>query len=667
VKKPAAAEGKTAKGKGGKPPAKPSSKSSGRGWLGHLIYWLVVLTVWGVIAAMGVIVWYAYDLPSVDKLSAIQRKPSLTLLDYKGRRIARFGDVYGEVVQLSQLPSHLPGAVVATEDRRFYSHFGIDPIGLVRAMVYNIAAGRIVQGGSTISQQLAKNVFLTHQRTLKRKVQEFLLALWLEANFSKQQILTLYLNRVYLGAGAYGVDAAARRYFNKPAARVNLAEAAMLAGLLKAPSRLAPTRDLKAARARAAVVLNSMLGAGYIDAAAAQGAKARPAALRRRRGGGANGKGARPARYFADWTLDRLTDYLGPTERNLVIKTTLDRDMQAAAEAAMARLFAGPAAKLKIGQGALLAMAPDGAVRAMVGGRDYGKSQYNRATQARRQPGSAFKPVVYLAGLEAGLRPDTIFMDKPVTVDGWSPRNYAGKYRGRINYSQALAYSSNSVAVQVMERVGRDKVVATARRLGLTTPIPRHPSIALGAAEVGLLQLTTLYAGLANQGRGALPHGILEVRDDQGNLLYRRRGSGRGQVARPRHVAALNRMLAGAIENGTGRAARLGRPAAGKTGTSQDYRDAWFLGYTRQLVAGVWLGNDNGAPMRRVTGGGAPARLWKDFMTRAHKGLPILALNQRRGKDRGASSTENLIDRLWRSLKSAGSDDEPDPENRNVR
>ncbi|MFP6747760.1 MAG: transglycosylase domain-containing protein, partial [Alphaproteobacteria bacterium] len=376
-----------------------SAPKSGRGWLARLVYWLVVLLVWGVIAAMGVIVWYAYDLPPVDKLSAIERKPSVTLLDHKGRKIAEFGDVYGLPVQLSQLPRHLPRAVVATEDRRFYSHFGVDPIGLARAMVVNIRAGRVVQGGSTISQQLAKNVFLTPQRTLKRKVQEFLLALWLEANFSKEQILTLYLNRVYLGAGAYGVDAAARRYFSKPASKVNLAEAAMLAGLLKAPSRLAPTRDLKAARSRAAVVLNNMVKAGYIEPAAARAAKKNPAGLRRGRA-----PRGRPARYFADWVMDRLTDYLGPTERNLVIRTTLDATMQRQAEAAMAKLFAGPAKGRKIGQGALVAMTPNGAVRAMVGGRNYGQSQYNRATQARRQPGSAFKPVVFLAGLEAGLR-----------------------------------------------------------------------------------------------------------------------------------------------------------------------------------------------------------------------------------------------------------------------
>ncbi|MDA1097485.1 MAG: PBP1A family penicillin-binding protein [Proteobacteria bacterium] len=660
-----AAAGKPARPKSGR----PAAKSSGRGWLARLFYWLVVLVVWGVIAILGVVVWYAYDLPPVDKLSAIQRKPSVTLLDHKGRLIAQFGDVYGEPVQLSQLPVHLPRAVVATEDRRFYSHFGVDPIGLARAMVKNIAAGRIVEGGSTISQQLAKNVFLTHQRTVKRKVQEFLLALWLEANFSKEQILSLYLNRVYLGAGAYGVDAAARRYFNKPAAGVNLAEAAMLAGLMKAPSRLAPTRDLKAARARAAVVLNNMVSAGYIDAVAAQGAKARPAGPRRRRDGGPGELGAQPARYFADWTIDRLTDYLGPTERNLIIKTTLDRDMQAAAEAAMIRLFAGPAAKQKVGQGALLAMTPDGAVRAMVGGRDYGRSQYNRATQARRQPGSAFKPIVFLAGLEAGLRPDTIFMDKPITVDGWSPGNYGDKYRGRITYGQALAYSSNSVAVQVLERVGRDKVVALARRLGLTSPIPRHPSIALGTAEVGLLQLTAGYAGLVNQGAGVLPHGILEVHDGEGNLLYRRRGSGGGRVARPWHLAELSQMLAGVISYGTGRAAEIGRPAAGKTGTSQDYRDAWFLGYTKQLVAGVWLGNDDGAPMRGVTGGGAPARLWRDFMTAAHEGLPVLALNQPPGRDRQSARPENLFDRLWKSLNTAetSQSSDPDPENRHDR
>ncbi len=644
---------KTAAAKSGGGKKKKAPKPSGRGWAATLLYWLIVMAVWGLIAVMGVIVWYAYDLPPVDKLSAIQRKPSLTLLDYKGRQIARFGDVYGEPVQASRLPRHLPQAVVATEDRRFYSHFGVDPIGLARAMVTNLFAGRIVQGGSTISQQLAKNVFLTHQRTLKRKVQEFLLALWLEANFSKDQILTLYLNRVYLGAGAYGVDAAARRYFSKPAAKVNLAEAAMLAGLLKAPSRLAPTSNLKAARNRAAVVLNNMVAAGYIDEGQAKAAKVRPAGLRRGRAKAS----AQSARYFADWVMDRLTDYLGPTERNLVIKTTLNRDIQIAAETAMQRIAGEAARKKKIGQGALLAMTPNGAVRAMVGGKDYGKSQYNRATQAHRQPGSAFKPVVFLAGLEAGIRPDTKFTDKPITVGGWSPKNYAGKYRGRISYTDALAYSSNSVAVQVQEKAGRENVAATARRLGLGSANPRHPSMALGAGETSLLRLTAAYAAFANQGHGVLPHGILEIRDGQGNLLYRRRGSGGGEVARPWHIAELNRMLAHTISQGTGRNARIGRPAAGKTGTSQDYRDAWFLGYTNQLVAGVWLGNDNGSPMARVTGGGTPARLWRDFMKAAHRGQAAIALG-RPGRKPPTRPSGNLLDRLWRSLGSS-SDTQP--------
>ncbi|MFP6705501.1 MAG: PBP1A family penicillin-binding protein [Alphaproteobacteria bacterium] len=635
------------------PAAKPDRKAS-RGWLAGTIYWLVVFMVWGVIAAIGVIVWYAYDLPSVDKLTAIQRKPSVTLLDYKGRKIAVFGDVYGVPVQLTQLPKHLPNAVVATEDRRFYSHFGFDPIGLARAMVKNVLAGRVVQGGSTISQQLAKNVFLTHQRTLKRKVQEFLLALWLEANFSKQQILTLYLNRVYLGAGAYGVDAAARRYFSKPASKVNLAEAAMLAGLLKAPSRLAPTRNLAAARTRAALVLNNMVDVGFIEPVAAQAAKKNPAGLRQRPGAGGVPAG-QPARYFADWVMDRLTDYLGPTERNLFIRTTLDRDMQHMAEAAMSRLFKGVATKRKVGQGALLAMAPNGAVRAMVGGRNYGKSQYNRATQARRQPGSAFKPFVFLAGLENGLRPEMKFADRPITIDDWSPKNYAGKYRGRITFAQALAYSSNSVAVQVSERVGRNRVIDAARRLGLTSRIPNHPSMALGTAEVGLMEMTAAYAALANKGIGAMPHGILEVRDGQDHVLYRRHGSGRGQVARPWHVEELGRMLARTIRIGTGRNARLGRPAAGKTGTSQDYRDAWFLGFTPQLVAGVWLGNDNGAPMSRVTGGGAPAHLWRDFMVAAHKDLPARPLKQAKGRAPAGQRGETFFDKLWKSLGSGGS------------
>lgn len=618
--------------------------------------------VWGAIAVIGVIVWYAQDLPSVENLSVVQRKPSIKLLDHKGHKIAEFGDVYGVPLQLHQLPKHLADAVVATEDRRFFHHYGIDPIGLARAALNNIIAGRVVQGGSTISQQLAKNIFLTHRRTLKRKVQELLLALWLEASFSKEDILILYLNRVYFGAGAYGVDAAARRYFSKPASQVNLAEAAMLAGLLKAPSRLSPTRNLKAARKRAALVLSVMADLGYITAAAANGSKEKPAHLRMgRRSTG------QPAYYFSHWVIDRLTDYLGPTERHLVIRTTLDHKMQRHAEHVFTKFFAGTASKRKISQGALLAMTPNGAIRAMVGGRDYGRSQYNRATQSRRQPGSAFKPIVFLAGLEEGLRSNTVFNDKPITVDDWSPKNYAGKYRGQLTLSQALAYSSNSIAVQISERVGRELVVDTARRLGMTSRIVAHPSIALGTAEVSLLELTTIYASFANQGLGALPHGILEIQDDQKNVLYRRRGSGRGQVAMPKHVAKLNQMLVKTIQSGTGRNAKIGRSAAGKTGTSQNHKDAWFIGYTSQLVAGIWLGNDNGSPMNRVTGGGPPARLWRDFMISAHKGLPDFSLNNPTIKRYSSQRSESFFDRLWKSFGAVSSTLRKDADNRNRR
>ncbi|MFP6745138.1 MAG: PBP1A family penicillin-binding protein, partial [Alphaproteobacteria bacterium] len=531
-----------------------------------------------------------------------------------------------------------------------------DPIGLARAMVNNVLAGRVVQGGSTISQQLAKNVFLTHQRTLKRKVQEFLLALWLEANFSKQKILTLYLNRVYLGAGAYGVDAAARRYFSKPASKVNLAEAAMLAGLLKAPSRLAPARNLAAARTRAALVLNNMVDVGFIEPAAAQAAKKNPAGLRRRPGAG-GAPTRQPARYFADWVMDRLTDYLGPTERNLFIRTTLDRDMQHMAEAAMARLIKGVATKRKIGQGALLAMAPNGAVRAMVGGHNYAKSQFNRATQARRQPGSAFKPFVYLAGLEAGLTPDSMVEDAPVTVAGWSPKNFDNRYQGPMTLRQALARSVNTAAVRVARKAGIERVAAVARRLGIGARLMPTPSLALGVAEVGLLELTAAYGPFANGGFGLLPYAIEEIRDTAGRVLYRRAGSGMGRVVSAARVAAMNDMLSVAVSSGTGRAARLARPVAGKTGTSQDFRDAWFVGYSADLVGGVWIGNDDGRPMRGVTGGGLPARLWRRVMKAAHRGwsaspLPGLGTSAATGDDGdgGNGGGEDDEQGFWESV-----------------
>ena len=619
----------------------PARRRQARSLLGRLINWGGAALVWGAVAALGVVLYYAYDLPDVSQIREIERAPSVSLADREGVVFASFGDLYGETVQLADISPYLVQAVLATEDRRFYDHFGLDVLGLARAMWANWRAGAVVQGGSTISQQLAKNLFLTPERTLKRKVQELVLALYLEQTFTKDQILTLYLNRVYLGAGTYGVQAAARRYFATSAAGLTLAQSAMIAGLLKAPTRYAPTTDLKRAQARADQVIRNMVQAGYLDAGAAAGARARPATLKARRAT------RRAARYFAQWLLGEVAAYVGHVRRDITVVTTLDRKTQAAAETAIAKALAGEGRARAAGQAALVALSPDGAVRALVGGRDFGQSQFNRATQARRQPSSAFKPFVYLAALESGLRPDSRFDDRPITIDGWRPRNYSGKYLGSVTMAEALARSINSVAVQVSERVGRTKVIATARRLGITSPLAARPSIALGASEVTLMELTGAYATFANGGLGVVPYGVQEIRDRAGRVLYRRAGSGLGRVAPPLAIADMNKMLARVLTEGTGRAARPDRPAAGKTGTSQDFRDAWFVGYTAELVAGIWFGNDDEKPMKRVTGGGLPARTWRAFITAALAGRPPRALpapSRRRPDDRVAGT-------IWDRLK----------------
>lgn len=578
--------------------------------------WLALIVVWGGVATGMLIAWYAYDLPDVTRLGESQRSPSVTLVASDGTRIARFGDLYEPPVRLADLPPHLGRAVIAVEDRRFYDHFGLDLRALMRAMLVNLRAGRVVQGGSTLTQQLAKNVFLTPARTLKRKVQELLLALWLEKKFTKDEILTIYLNRVYLGAGAYGVEAASRRYFRKSARDLDLGEAAMIAGLLKAPSKYAPTRDLDLARARARQVLSSMVAAGFLTASEAETAAAHPASVARRQGGG-GGK-----RYFADWALDQVAGYAGPGAGDIVVFTTLDSRLQLAAEEAVGWALSGEGARRGVGQAALVALAPDGAVQAMVGGSDYAKSQFNRATQALRQPGSAFKLFVYLAALEAGLTPRTVVEDAPLAIGKWKPRNYDGSFAGPVTLREALARSLNTAAVRVSERVGRDEVAQMARRLGITSNLRLEASLALGASEVTLVELASAYAALVNQGRGVWAYGIQEIRTGRGDTLYRRSGSGPGPVVADRPLRQMIDMLESVIDEGTGRAAALPWPAAGKTGTSQDSRDAWFVGFTRDLVAGVWTGNDDGAAMKGVTGGGLPARLWARFMSAALAGTP---------------------------------------------
>jgi penicillin-binding protein 1A len=606
---PAAAPGR----KAGAKPAAAARRMPRRGVL-FIVRWTLIVAIWGALGLGGLVAWYAYDLPDIETLAAPGRRPSVTLQAGDGTVLASHGDLYGGTVRFDALPRHLVDAVLATEDRRFFVHKGFDPWAILRAAWVNLRAGAVRQGGSTLTQQLAKNLFLTPQRTLRRKVQELLLALWLEARFTKQQIFTIYINRVYLGAGTYGVAAASRRYFAKPAGRLTLSEAAMLAGLLKAPSRYSPLRDRKAARARLQTVLANMVEAGFLSPA-----QAAQAGRQRLRLTAARGKAAR---YFSDWALERVSGYVGHTSRDLVIATTLDTRLQRLAERSVARLLKEQSGRARVTQAALVALAPDGAIRALVGGRSYAASQFNRATQALRQPGSAFKLFVYLAAFEAGRSPDERVIDAPLVIDGWRPRNYDGRFRGPVTLREAFARSINTVAVRLSEQTGRDSVIAAARRLGVTSALKSHPSLALGASEVTLLELTAAYAALANGGRAAWPYGINSIRTATGEVMFRRAGSGAPRIIAARELARLRDVLRAVVVSGTGKAAALPWPAAGKTGTSQESRDAWFIGYSRGLVVGVWLGNDDGTPMRRVTGGGLPARLWRIFMLEAGKQRP---------------------------------------------
>jgi penicillin-binding protein 1A len=600
--------------------AKAGGRTQRRGLLLGLLKWGIVLAVWGAVAGAGVVAYYARDLPDVGVLATPARQPNITVLAADGTTIASLGNQYGEQVGLSELPRYLPLAVLAIEDRRFYSHFGIDPIGMLRALVVNLRAMGIVQGGSTITQQLAKNLFLSPERTFRRKIQETLLALWLEHRFTKDQILTIYLNRVYLGAGCYGVDAAARRYFGKPAGKVTLFEAAMLAGLLKAPSRFAPTRAFDLTQSRADQVLTAMVEAGFIGAAKAKAARQSPAMFVPPPSAGAG------VRYFTDWVVDQLDSFLGGIDRDLVVRTTLDPRLQRLAEQDVAEGLKTAGKEAGASQAAMVVLAPDGAIRAMVGGRDYVESQFNRATQGLRQPGSAFKLFVYLAALEAGMSPGDRVLDAPVTVRGWRPGNYDNAYMGEVTLADALAHSLNSAAVRVAQKVGIERVIDMAERLGITSPLNADLSLALGTSEVRLTELAAAFAALANDGVGVWAFGITEIKDWRGRRLYVRSGSGPGRVLPERLVGAMSQMLTEVVTVGTGKAARLDRPAAGKTGTSQDFRDAWFMGYTADLVAGVWVGNDDGTPMKRVTGGRLPAKIWHDFMTAALEGVPPHAL-----------------------------------------
>jgi penicillin-binding protein 1A len=542
-----------------------------------------------------ILIWLMLTAPLSRSLGPIAA-PSLTILSAEGEPIARRGSIIGEPVDVSQLPPHVGQAFIAIEDRRFYMHSGLDPWGMGRAMWRNFRAGRWREGGSTITQQLAKTSFLSPDRTFTRKAQEAVIALWLEARLSKTQILNRYLSNIFFGDNVYGLRAAARHYFNVDPEDLTLAQAAMLAGVVNAPTRLAPTRDLDAARARARLVLAEMVESGFITEEEAE--EARPARVRR---------GPRDnvptGTYFADWVLPAASDLADEGYGQRRIRTTLEGDMQRAAVRAVRRAGLGRS------QAALVAMRLDGRVVAMVGGKDYARSPFNRATQARRQPGSAFKMFVYLAAFRAGLDPNTPVDDVPIRLGDWTPRNYGDTYRGRITLRDAVAHSSNSVAVQISERVGRDNVIRAARDLGVTTDLRPAPSLPLGVNNMTLLELTQAYAAVASGRYPIRAHGLPHEPGWFGGRDY-------GNNRDPAFVM-LRDVLYAVVQRGTGRTANLSVPTFGKTGTTSDYRDAVFVGFAGDLVVGVWIGNDDNSPLPGTAGGGLPARIWRAFMADA--------------------------------------------------
>jgi penicillin-binding protein 1A len=592
----------------------------GRGPFGRFFYWMFVLALWGGFAFSALIAWQFTKLPPIQTLVVPKRPPTITIVGLDNKVIAVRGEMAGKEMPLSALPKYLPQAFVSIEDRRFYYHFGLDPIGITRAVFVNLMRGRLREGGSTLTQQLAKNLFLTQDRTFERKLQEVILAVWLEVKYSKAQILELYLNRVYFGSGAYGVEAAAQRYFGKSARAVTLSEAAMLAGLVRSPSRLAPTRNPELALQRSRVVLGAMEEAGYITAEMQKIALSRPPKIASSRSPGSSG-------YIADWVMDALNDYAGQFDVDITVQTTIDVTLQAAAERALSEELAKNGEKFGVMQGALVAMDPNGAVRALVGGLNYNDSQFNRAVSAKRQPGSAFKPFVYLAALERGLTPDTVRDDAPIQVRGWRPENFTQQYYGPVSLQTALAMSLNTVAVRLALEVGPAAVAKVAQRLGVVSELKPNASLALGTSEVSVLELTGAYAPFANGGIGVIPHVIARVRDAKGKILYLRSQPGHGRVIASHHVAQMNQMLQETLATGTAKRASIPNwPAAGKTGTSQEFRDAWFVGYTGALVTGVWLGNDDSSPTKRASGSNMPVDVWNKFMRAAHQNLQVIDL-----------------------------------------
>jgi len=573
-----------------------------------ILKWGFFFSIWVAIFAAIALLYYFQGLPSLSDLESKDGKQVVQINYSNGNRITNRGEIYTSEVSFYELPPHLINAVVATEDRRFFSHFGVDVFGIFRAYIVNHKAGRIVQGGSTITQQLAKLLFLNSQRTFKRKIQEILLAVQLERHFTKEQILTFYLNRAYFGSGSYGVGNAARHYFGKDVAQLNLNESALLAGVLKAPSKLSPRNNHELAENRANVVLKSMIEAGFLDEKNLSELDRDP-----------NYKIDHSQRlYFADFVYEQFPEFLAKADlqqKVISINSSLDEGIQENLEEILNKFAEKNSKKLGKSEIAVVVMGKDGAVLGMSGGKDYQKSQFNRAVYAKRQAGSAFKTFVYLAAFENGAQTDDVFEDKKINIGTWLPENYESRYLGEVTLQQAFANSLNSISIQLARKVGGSAIANVASKCGILSAIDKNdPTIALGTTEVSPLELVSAYATIANNGEPVIPHVILEVKNDKGHELYKRQSSGLAAVISPSAEEKIKKVLREVVESGTGKNANIADDIYGKTGTSQNFRDAWFVGFDHRYVVGVWIGNDDNSATDKITGGSLPASLFAEII-----------------------------------------------------
>ena len=621
-------------------PARGGGPPPRRTFLGALIYWGVVLCVWGLIFLAAFVLVFSRGLPDTSKLYDIHRQPSISYLDRNGALLSVRGSQYAPPVDIDSLPAYVPAAFISVEDRRFYQHWGFDPVGIGRALIADIHRGHAAEGASTITQQLARNLFLTPDQTIKRKVQELLLAVWLEHQYTKKQILALYLNRVYFGAGAYGIESASETFFNKPASKLTVGEAALLAALLKSPTHYSPVNEQERAGRRATIVLDKMVETHAISPEQRDDALAHPVRV-------SPALATQHAQYFVDWVDTQVRKLVGQPTTDLIVETTLDLPIDTAAETA-ARATVARDGRLGVQQAAVVALDGSGRVRALIGGVSYADSQFDRAIDARRQAGSAWKPFVYLTALENGRTPETMMTDEPVTIDGWSPHNYESGFLGPVTLAQALQRSLNTVAAKLADEVGRDKVADTARALGITSPINTDPAMALGTSQVSPLEMAAAYDAFANGGYRVQPYAIERIRTRNGQVLYQHAAPARDEVVPEPPLGELVAMMRQVlVPPGTGvHAAIPGYDLAGKTGTTSDFRDAWFVGYTGGFVAAVWTGKDDDSPMRRVTGGSAPAELWRQFMIATLPRLKVQPIPTAPGAPSAAPTADPVGDLL---------------------